>query len=633
MCNANQLVCHYFDQNSNLLQIYCEDQRRFADNCTQGFPTLNPSDEFNLKIGGCDQSFIGNNIEKYPNIKRLDVSDSNYELLDWPGSISEKLIAFDGSGNKLTAIPTLLLSRYPKLLTLRLEENNIKRISVGDFQNFDQELSFLDLSKNRLKFIDDNALANLKSLSEINLKLNQLSAYPVGLSKTNVHTVDLTENPLLTSIDCAFMTEAMSAKNVTVTWKYITAFDGSCSNLKFTVKHGGYDQINNYDDHSDLICDQTNNKNCFKNINNFVAGAGSFKNVSEMLMLLGPSATKIDLSGNHLDGLSENTFQQFPNLRELSLRDTGLTTFYFNYLNNQPHLNHLDISNNNIDWVISPVSLMNFKELASLDMTGNRVKNIDKTVEFLPPSISQLNLSSNPLNNASILNSFERLPALTHLNLSDTQLPINNVDSFDSLRQLTSLDISNIDLSKFNISKLQSLNQLKELRAANSQIKNMPKVIDNLPPSIEKLDLSGNRAAKFDLKTFDRLKNSTNLNLNGINIDELDISADASKEIDVGLLPNSLKRLNLHGKKVKKIKNLNRSHFPVLRTLDVSNTDLDCRAVDKLRLEFKDAEVIGEECFSVWTIILSILALLVIAILIILCCLWICPKICEKDEK
>lgn len=645
LCGANLFVCHHYTESSKALEIYCDHYRHLLPkDCSKDAPSMSPTDVLHLKIEGCDQSSIGDASDKYLNIESLDISYSGYQSLNWTGGVFEKVVLLNVSSNELTAVPTTILSKFPKITQLHLADNKLEQISNSDFENVGQELKDIVLTRNILRSIDANAFDNLKQLAKIEVSSNQFSSFLLtNLTNSTVQDIIMLENSELTTINCTFF-QAIGSKHVYFTWKYITTFDGSCSEWNFAIDKSGWNALDgiypNFARHSKIFC-SSNFVNCFGNIKNFVAGSGKFENVTDVVKVLSASTLKIDLSGNPVEARGKLEpmngtvgdevkllgpaidFERFPILRELSLSDTGLNSFSFDSIKSS-HLHHLNISKNNIKALDSISRLQHFPELTHFDASENRIENIEEVVGYLPSTIQYLNLAGSPLNRTHALQSFERFTALTHLNLSDTQLPISGEDSFNKLRHLITLDISQNNLKSVDFSSLQSLYQLKEFRASNSQIANIAEIVQHLAPSVEKLDLSENPAAKFDLTSFDRLKSLKELNLsnNNTNTD--------SEEIDVGQLPSTLERLNLSGNKLKQINNLDRKHFPVLKALDLSNNQLDCDDLKDMRSEFKDGDVSSDKCHKFWIILFTILTIFAIIFFIIFCNLCIMPRMTKE---
>lgn len=521
LCSANSFECHYYTDSSKTLEIYCNNYRnQLPKNCTRESTSVNPLEVTHLKIKECEQSFIGDASEKYPNIQSLNISQSGYRALDWSGKTFENVVLLDASDNELTDIPTSILRKFPQLYELRLDRNKIEKISSGDFGNFNRDLGTISLSSNGLKFIGDFAFANFANLVLINISNNEFSTFPMEVFRATNRSVFLQENPQLTTIDCELI-RAMGSNRIYFTWEYITAFDGRCAEYwKFSVENWEFDElIHNSAEHSTLYCKTS--EECFAHMQYFVAGPGSFENVGDMLNLLDPSALKIDLTGNRIDEVNATTFHRFANLSELNLSNTGLKKFSFEFLNNQTQLKYLDLSQNHLD-------------------------------------------------------------------------AISSLEHLKNLKQLTYFD------------------------AARNQIRNINDIVKNLPISIQHLILNENWPAQFDLRSFGRLQNLTELNLSGNWI-----IPNSDNEIDIGQLPNSLQRLDLHGTSLEKIKDLDRQHFPLLKTLDISNNlDLDCDHSDKLHSEFKDADAFKrDECkqsSKFWVILLACVAILVIITIIII---------------
>lgn len=523
MCTAHEFECHYYKESSKSLQIYCDSHRsQLPPNCTRESSSVNPLDVTHLKIEGCEQSFIGDASEKYSNIQSLNISQSGYGSLDWTGKIFKNVILLDVSKNELNTIPTKILSQFPQLTEIRLDENKIKEIFAGDFENSNQKLETISLTSNGLKSIDDNAFAKFNKLMKIYLSQNDFSTFPMEVfNRTNIRAVYLKEYPQLTAINCTLI-RALGLTGIYFTWKYITTFDGHCNDdWKFVVQNWEYDElIWNSVNRTTFYCNTS--KECFENMQYFVAGPTSFENIGEMLPLLGSKVTHLDLSGNHIYDLNATTFKRFQNLNYVNLSNTGLKTFSFEFLNNQTQLKHFDISLNSLDSIDDPKYLQNFTQLTYFNTSGNKIRNIDDILENMPTSIQQL-----------ILGGWVRVVKI------------------------------------------------------------------------------------FDVKLFSRLGNLTELNLNDI----WGLSDDNSEEIDIGQMPSSLKRLNLHRTNLKQIKNLDLKHFPVLEFLDVSESDLKCDYLDKLQSEFEDITVIRDKCKNdskFWVIFLASLATIVIVAIVIL---------------
>lgn len=650
LCGANRFTCHHYTETTKSLRIYC-DRTDLPKNCSKDALSMSPTDVLNLKIEGCDQSRIADASAQYPNIELLDISYSSYSSLDWTGEDFKRVVVLNASCNDLSAVPTQILSKFPKIKKLHLANNKLDRISNGDFANVGQGLTDIILTNNMLTSIDSNAFENLTQLHGIELSHNQFSAFPVALSKSTVQDIILLENSKLTRIDCTFI-RSLGAKHVYFTWENIIAFDGSCSQWKFAIDKNGWNTMDgiypNFALRSKIFCSR-DFVSCFGNIQSFVAGP--FYNVKQMLDLISASAFKIDLSCNQIEAHEEietinetsvdnrtklldplsnpqnisirpNTsqtvdFERFPNLHELNLSNTGLHRFTFSSIKSNK-LKRLDVSKNNITVLDSISRMRRFTQLTHFDAAENGIEYFE--IDHLPSSIQYVNLSGNPLKRT--LKNYERFKALAHLNLSDTQLSISDEDSFYKLRHLITLDISNNNLSHVNFSALSSLYRLKEFRAANAQLTNINEIVRHLSTSVEKLDLAGNPVANIDLASFERLKNLKELNLSGINTGD---------EIDIGQLPSTLETLALRGNQLEEIVNLDRKHFPVLKTLDIMNNQLDCDDLKDHLSEFKDgAKVFSDKCHKLWIILFTILTILGILLFIILCNLCIMPKI-TKD--
>lgn len=601
-CDAT-FVCRHYDESTKSLEIYCghheQQQQQLPQNCSREIPSLYLLGVIRLKIEGCYQS-DGNeiNIEKSD---LFDVSYSGYRPVDWSIDVSESVTDFDASFNELTAVPTAILRKYPKLETLDLKYNSLAKISADDFKN-GQKLQAIDLSHNMLEFIEANAFANLTDLLFIDLKDNQFLLMPV-FNDLYASTIDMEENAQLTTFDClSISTDHKSALFVRISWEYIKLFygDSNCRQWKFNV-HEMNDSQGVYTDYPpfdqiDLVFNEQ------FDVQYFVAGRQNFYNVTQMLNFIGSSVWKIDLTGNYVGRLDAISFQRFRFLRELILCDTGLTTIDINVLGNLKLLNRLDLSMNRLQTIENPILLQYFAHLIDFNVAGNCIENTDDIIRYLPSTVHRLNFSGNNVSLANDFHRFARFATLKYLNLSNTNLLILDAYSFKSFRHLTILDVSHNNLSAANfVSILSAAERLKEFRAADSQITNVSEIIEHLGSSVEVLDLSGSAiGSSIRASLIQRLGNLTHLNLSGTHLRSfdleslktlrqfhtLDISHNQLQSIDLKELPKftQLHHLYLNDNDLTKLDNFDLTASPNV-LLAIGRNNMPCAYLRQLNYE------------------------------------------------
>lgn len=654
LCGADNLLCQYYSEDTKTYEKYCEHYRRsLPQTCSNVQISLNASDVVHLRIEGCGPDTLTNASSQFQDIESLDISYSGYKSLSLTSEEFKNLRLLEASHNEISIISGGLLQKVPELESLDLSRNYLMAVAKSDFDNV-RKLKSVNFSHNILESMNGDVFANLTELQIIRLDNNRLSNIPVFSANQNLKELHLEENQQITTFNCTFLS-SMSSVAVYLSWKHVTSFNGNqdCEGKQFRVVANSEFEgiIPTSDGTYEFHC----NDQSFQNLQNFVAGRNAFENINDLLNLLTPTTQKIDLSGNHIGELNATAFERFWNLRELSLSDTDLTDFDFSVLNvkNQKYLTHLDISKNNLKEVKSAVLLKYFGGLYAFNAAGNEIENLEEVIGYLSSTVQKLNLSGNPVKNLN-QNTFAKFISLRDLILSDTDLIIDEFNPFEHLRSLSNLDISHNNLSNVNFAMLSnSLEQLQNFSAADCQIKNVSEVVKYLGPFVEKLDLSGNEAGVLSPASFDGLSNLYELNLsrteisnfdpkileNFTTLSSLDLSHNQLKEIDLGLLPSKLKRLNLEGNDLEKIENLNRTKFSALKSLAVSENELPCDYLEQLQQDFKDLDFDGDlfqqkngHCHSNLWIIIGIVVAVIVAILLIVCIICVVRKRCCRNH-
>lgn len=244
-------------------------------------------------------------------------------------------------------------------------------------------------------------------------------------------------------------------------------------------------------------------------------------NIKVLVLLNLPKLTTLNLSFNKLKLLNESLLNGLPSLKKLSVSMNGITHIT-NIFSRNKQLEELDLSRNNIDAIEE--GAMKLKNLKYLDLKDNKLKLLSK---LNLPKLLNLNLSLNKLKqlNDSILNGF---PRLKMLNLSMNRIRhIGNV--FNDKSKLRKLDLSanNIEIiaeGSFNLPKLidldlgwnkikflndTMLNGMRCLRSINLERNNIS-YVENIFSGMNdlvELNLSGNNIENENFTLFAKLDN------------------------------------------------------------------------------------------------------------------------------
>lgn len=194
----------------------------------------------------------------------------------------------------------------------------------------------------------------------------------------------------------------------------------------------------------------------------------------------------------------------------------------------------------------------------------NAFVNVTNILNYLNPNISKIDLSGNVIEKLDI-NTFRRFAKIKSLDLSDTMLTEFHFGIFKN-KNLKRLDVSHNHLKYLNYSELlKDFQFLREFNAAGNQIQNAAELIEYLPRSIEKLDMSDSYVGKLNVTRLIGLRtlklSNTNLSISNLNpfeqlqnLSELNLSANNLATVNFTVLLSAIRNL----------KNLNLSHTNIM---------------------------------------------------------------------
>ena len=162
-----------------------------------------------------------------------------------------------------------------------------------------------------------------------------------------------------------------------------------------------------------------------------------------------PNLTELDLSGNWLVNISRNAFTGLPSLQRLMLKDNQLRNQDLRFLQHLPSsLQYLDLSSNQIE-EFGPEELGNLPNVVTLSLSGNRLTTFFIDAVSTMPGLQTLNLSWNQLTDFSLHAHNISVVVDTKLPLQVHNLSHNGLSSVDVLAsqqvaaQIVTLDLAN----------------------------------------------------------------------------------------------------------------------------------------------------------------------------------------------
>jgi Leucine-rich repeat (LRR) protein len=237
-----------------------------------------------------------------------------------------------------------------------------------------------------------------------------------------------------------------------------------------------------------------------------------------------PNLEYLDLSHNCLIKIELDSFSRLNRLKYLNLSSNKLNlesdTSNASYFRGQSHLETLDISFNDIQYLDTNLTFKHLISLKTLNVSNNKLKLINSYLFGYLYQLNELNLASNRLNylnescffnlvnlkklklNFNQLKSIDFVESNKHFlyNLEELNLEHNKIAriDFQSNFNLTFLNLNSNPLEHIQVNELKFL---KSLKISNTQIKFL-----SLNSPLKELDLSYLNVSINDLEHLNNLE-------------------------------------------------------------------------------------------------------------------------------
>ncbi|XP_036410689.1 leucine-rich repeat and immunoglobulin-like domain-containing nogo receptor-interacting protein 3 [Megalops cyprinoides] len=305
---------------------------------------------------------------------------------------------------RLTGIPEGIPT---ETRVLDLSRNRLRWVEQGDLAPYPR-LEEVDLSENVISVLEPNAFANLQSLRVLRLRANQLKLVPMGAFSRlgNLTTLDLSENKIVILLDFTFQ-DLRSLRHLEV---------------------GDNDLV--YISHKAFVG------------------------------LLGLEELTIERC--NLTSISGQSLSYLRNLVTLRLRHLSITALEDQNFRKLSSLRGLEIDNWPYLEYISPLSFQGLN-LSWLSITNTNITSVPSASFRNLAHLTSLNLSYNPI---SVLESwaFRDLVRLKELHLVSTGLATVEPHALGGLRQIRLLNLSGNELVTLEEGSFHSVNSLETLR-------------------------------------------------------------------------------------------------------------------------------------------------------------------------
>lgn len=587
-CALNNCEFCYRD-GVDLLEIYCENfAKTMPDDCI----SLNSSKKVPrnpiryLKSGGCDFNRVEKLIYNI-SMASLDFSYSGYTELKLFKSKFTHLTELNVSHNEILEIPEFYFHKTPNIAEIDFSNNKIETIGNYAFEGALQ-LNKIYLSHNQISIIENDAFVKLNHLKLIDLTGNSIGAFHDKIFRNNrrLQTLLLKGNPLH-SFSCEFSSLTKSGAPI----YFHCAFRDQPIRIVTNDQDEGL--LPTPDGQIELHC----NDQSFKKLHELRISRNEIENPVKLLDCLTPSIVeKLYLAGNVIGELESTALLRFVNLQILDLSDTHLKGFNFGILENLNQLHDLDISRNNLNEISNLTFLHSLKRLINLNVGDNQLQNGLEIIQQTNLNMVRMNLAGTYVGKLNAT-TFQGMKELKYLNLSNTQLSLDDLSPFDSFIHLEKLDISFNNLENVNFITSKIFKNLRVFSASNCKITKIHELLSLFGSSLVYLDLSGNFLSEIQSSTFENLTELAHLNLSNMNLSSfsfealkhqqnlriLNISNNRLNVLFFVVIRNSaewLEELYLDENDLFDINGLNHSSFPSLRRLSITKNQLSCKFLD-----------------------------------------------------
>ncbi|OAD58266.1 Chaoptin [Eufriesea mexicana] len=484
------------------------------------------------------------------NLLWLVLDNNNFQTIDATAFYSfQQLRYINLESNRLHYLPEriFLSSVHPELRDVKLGYNFLEAIPEFSFHNL-TDLMSLDLTGNRIKFLNSDSIMDCPKLITISLAYNRI----VKMEKNafyglpSLHFLHLEFNKL-TVLDLDAISEiggpefalnvsynAISIINSGGLMNNLTRLDLSFNNISHLPADAFYGTpgLSSLDLQSNFISVLEPGTFTLKRLETLNLRNNKIENLRRQSFHCLELLQQLDLSGNQITQLPTEQFRNLKNLRILNLSANKIRSLPKDVFEGTK-LEILDLSSNKFTVVPSPSFLEVGYTLRDLNLADNFVDHLDSTA-FPTSQLVSLNLAHNRL---TILpdNSFVSLGKLLSLNVSQNVLQANFKELFHylpGLRQLflancglrdipllplTNLNVLDLSLNHIDLTsdkQFQYLKDLKILWLVNNSLTSMPNVKLSI---LRELDVSGNPIEELTKESFLGYPRLEKLNLRNLN--------------------------------------------------------------------------------------------------------------------
>ncbi|KAL6427845.1 hypothetical protein ACFW04_008350 [Cataglyphis niger] len=413
--------------------------------------------------------------DKLPNLIQLIFSNNNIDLnklFDFGGHEKLEILILDNVIKNNIPTSAVISGEYPNLKILSVRNSLISDLKiitetrVSDFnldisKSFSQIISKIPFPKLKILDLSDNRLTGTNfmellpnSLNFLDLQNNSFTSFVVDKKQVNLLALNLNKN------------------NLKFVKKYNNSRDSSDLNDRYNRQYN--QRYNHYSYNQYQFKQDPYNRYNLRNPHNFGLVMAGLENLHYL-----------SISGNEIDHIESNAFEDINNLIYLNLSINKITHLHSETFEKLQSLRLLDLS---------------FNKLESVPQISSEV-------------ISILSLNCNNIKKNLTINSFAKMPKLMKLLLGGNQIDEINVQIFANLSLLEILDLSRNKLSFLPEGLSEFLISLKYLNVEDNQFTSLESLsLTSVSPLME-ISLAMNPLEYLDVSYFQNLPQNLTINL------------------------------------------------------------------------------------------------------------------------
>lgn len=491
------------------------------------------------------------------------------------------------------------------------EKDTLSHVKDGMF-NLE---SFMGLSVEncRVSYMPGNFLSGLQSLEQIEIK----SAGTLEMEDSVFHQVPKLTHVTIASSHVVKMPDLCKLSNL----KFLNVSDNDFQSMESTGVLCKNDTVLPH--LTTLILDKNSIFNIssgslksLPNLNDFRIADGNLVNIEEDALSDIQKITFLDLTNNAISNVSVSQFSWNRELEVLGLGRNPLKQIHPKTFSSVKNLIVLTLDYSGLDNAVWE-SLYPFRQLKDLQLQGNSVTMLNRTVLRSLSSLRNLDLGDNRISDLST-EMFQAMAELQFLHVNQNNLTEIRNNTFLGLQKLVALDLRGNRIKTIEKGAFSHFVSLAELDLSNNCLSEIPSF--NNATTLQSLDLSSNYIQLLSSNALKGLQNLQNLVLFNNSIKQIETgvfrfvpalqTADFSfneihrilKETFEGL--QQLSTLFLQNNLIENI-SIEGHDIPGLRTLNLSSNLLSSKIasgmfpdnVENLDLSYNNISDITEYAF------------------------------------